>query len=117
MAVAAELINPTPFPQCPLFCSTAESLVQITLLHERWLTNASSARTPECFAACPGVLLTSSSNTIIITCLKSQGALTGTNDQRRIKAIRLIKKPKKPQRRQNNRLKPLTLAYDGDADM
>ncbi|XP_046895248.1 thrombospondin type-1 domain-containing protein 7A [Hypomesus transpacificus] len=28
------------------------------------------------------------------------------------------KKPKKPQRqRQNNRLKPLTLAYDGDADM
>lgn len=30
----------------------------------------------------------------------------------------LSKKPKKPQRRQmNNRLKPLTLAYDGDADM
>uniref|UniRef100_A0A8B9KDM6 Thrombospondin type-1 domain-containing protein 7A n=1 Tax=Astyanax mexicanus TaxID=7994 RepID=A0A8B9KDM6_ASTMX len=30
----------------------------------------------------------------------------------------VIKKPKKPQRRQmNNRLKPLTLAYDGDADM
>ncbi|KAG8443081.1 hypothetical protein GDO86_011775 [Hymenochirus boettgeri] len=27
------------------------------------------------------------------------------------------KKPKKPPRRQNNRLKPLTLAYDGDADM
>ncbi|KAK6491401.1 thrombospondin type-1 domain-containing protein 7A-like [Huso huso] len=27
------------------------------------------------------------------------------------------KRPKKPQRRQNNRLKPLTLAYDGDADM
>ncbi|KAI4543884.1 hypothetical protein MG293_006678 [Ovis ammon polii] len=27
------------------------------------------------------------------------------------------KKPKKPQRRQNNRLKPLTLAYDGDADI
>ncbi|CAL8363361.1 unnamed protein product [Arctogadus glacialis] len=30
----------------------------------------------------------------------------------------ITKKPKKPQRRQmNNRLKPLTLAYDGDADM
>ncbi|XP_053570076.1 thrombospondin type-1 domain-containing protein 7A [Bombina bombina] len=27
------------------------------------------------------------------------------------------KKPKKPPRRQNNRLKPLTLAYDGDVDM
>ncbi|XP_032901589.1 thrombospondin type-1 domain-containing protein 7A isoform X1 [Amblyraja radiata] len=27
------------------------------------------------------------------------------------------KKPKKPQRKQNNKLKPLTLAYDGDADM
>ncbi|XP_023658491.2 thrombospondin, type I, domain containing 7Ab [Paramormyrops kingsleyae] len=27
------------------------------------------------------------------------------------------KKPKKSQKRQNNRLKPLTLAYDGDADM
>uniref|UniRef100_A0A8C9SY47 Thrombospondin type-1 domain-containing protein 7A n=1 Tax=Scleropages formosus TaxID=113540 RepID=A0A8C9SY47_SCLFO len=27
------------------------------------------------------------------------------------------KKPKKTQKRQNNRLKPLTLAYDGDADM
>ena len=32
-------------------------------------------------------------------------------------SFRLSKKPKKPQRRQNNRLKPLTLAYDGDADM